>query len=115
MSVNLQQYRGAAGAFNICFNHNNINKNVFHIKPNALSIASAYFAIPIIFFTFLSILKNFFFIILFRKNIKTINLMTAKVVFIVTQSNVLNLHDSTFSGVLLFGNSFFNSTNGGLF
>ena len=56
MSVNLQQYREAVGAFNICFIHNNINSNVFHTKSNAFSIASAYFAIPMTFCTFLSIL-----------------------------------------------------------
>ena len=56
MSVNLQQYRGALGAFNSRFNHNN---SVFHTKPNVSSIASAYFAIFENFCTFLSVLKSF--------------------------------------------------------
>ena len=52
MPVNLHQHRGAVGAFNSCFNHNNIQNSVFHRKPNVLSIASAFFAI---FYKFLHI------------------------------------------------------------
>ena len=60
MPVNLQQYRGAVGAFNICFNRNNIQNSIFHRKPYVSSIASAYFAIRINFYTFLSVIKFLF-------------------------------------------------------
>ena len=47
MSVNLQQYRGALGAFNSRFNHNN---SVFHTKPRHHEAN---------FCTFPSVLKSF--------------------------------------------------------
>ena len=74
MPVNLQEYRGAVGAFNSHFNHNNIQNSVFHRKPNVLSIASAYFAILVNFCTFLLVI-SFYLVVVFRKNIKTINLL----------------------------------------
>ena len=81
MPVKLQQYRGAVGAFNSRFNHDNLQNSVFHRKPNVSSIASAYFAILINFCTFLSVI-SFCLIVVFRKNIKTINLLAPKILFI---------------------------------
>ena len=77
MPVNLQQYRGAVGAFNSRFNHNNIQNSVFHRKPNVSSISSVYFAILINFCTFLSVI-SFCLIVIFRKNI----LLATKILFI---------------------------------
>ena len=71
--VNLQQYRGAVGAFISRFNYNNIRNSIFHREPNVSSIANAYFAMLIIFCKFLSVI-GFCLIVLFRKNIKNINL-----------------------------------------
>ena len=64
MPVNLQQYRGAVEVFNNRFNHNNINKSVFHRKPVS-SIASAYFAMLINLCTLLSVI-SFCLVVLFR-------------------------------------------------
>ena len=72
MPVNVQQYRGAVEVFNNRFNHNNVNKSVFHRKPVS-SIASAYFAMLINLRTLLSLI-SFCLVVLFRNNIKTINL-----------------------------------------
>ena len=88
MPVNLQQYRGAVRAFNSCFNHNNIQNSVFHRKSNVSSIGSPYFAILINFCTFLSV-TSFCLIVVFRKNIKTINLFATKVLFIYMLSTYL--------------------------
>ena len=77
----LQQYRGAVGVFNSRFHHNNIQNSVFHRKPNVSWIASAYFTIPINFCMFLSVI-SFCLIVLFRKNIKTINLLATKILII---------------------------------
>ena len=85
MPVNLQQYRGVVGAFNSCFNHNNIQNSIFHRKPNVSSITSAYFTILINFCIFLS----FYLIVLFRKKIKTINLLDTKILFIQMLSTYL--------------------------
>ena len=87
MPVNLQQYRGAVGAFNSRFNHNNIHKSGFHRKPNALSLAGTYLAILIISSSFLSVIIGFCLIVLFRKNIKTVNLLVTKIRFIYMLSN----------------------------
>ena len=81
MPVNLQQYRGAVGAFKSRFNHNSIQNSVFHRKPNVSSIASAYLAILINFCTFLSVISVCL-IVVYRKNIKTINLLATKILFI---------------------------------
>ena len=86
MSVNLQQCRGAVGAFNSRFNHNNMHNSVFDRNPNVLKIASAYFAIN--FCTFLSVI-SFCLIVLFRTNIKTINLLATKILFIYMLSTYL--------------------------
>ena len=88
MPVNLQQYRGAVGAFNSRFNHNNIQNSVFHRKPNVSSIASAYFAILINFCTFVSVI-SFYLIVAFRTNIKAINLLATKALFIYMLSTYL--------------------------
>ena len=53
----------------------------FHRKPNVSSIASAYFTILINFRTSLSVI-SFCLIFLFRKNIKTINLLATKILFV---------------------------------
>ena len=88
MPVNLQQYRGAVGAFNSRFNHNNIQNSAFHRKLNVSSIASAYVAIRINFCTFLSVI-SFCLIVVFRKNIKTISLLATKTLFIYMLSTYL--------------------------
>ena len=88
MPVNLQQYRGAVGAFNSRFNHNNIQNSVFHRKPNVSSIDSAYFAVLINFCTFLSV-RSFCLIVVFRTNIKTINSLATKILFIYMLSTYL--------------------------
>ena len=88
MPVNLQQYRGAVRAFNSRFNHNNIQNSVFRRKPNVSSIPSVYFAIFINFSTFLSVI-SFSLIVLFEKNIKTINLLATKILFIYMLSTYL--------------------------
>ena len=80
MPVNLQQYRGAVATFNSRFSHNNIQNSAFHRKPNVSSIASACSAILINFCTFLSVI-SICLIVLFRKNIKTINLLATKILF----------------------------------
>ena len=88
MPVNLQQYRGTVGAFNVRFNHNNIQNSVFHRKPNVSSIASACFTILINFCMFLSTI-SFCLIVLFRKNVKNINLLATKILFIYMLSTYL--------------------------
>ena len=88
MLVNLQQYRGAIGAFNSRFNCNNIHNSVFNINPNVSSITSLYFAILINFCTSLPI-ACFCLIVLFRKNNKTINLLVNKILSIYMLSTYL--------------------------
>ena len=68
MSVNLKQNRRAVGTFNSSFNQTN---SLFHKKPNVSSIANGYFATLINFCTFVSVLKSFCLIVLFKKIIKT--------------------------------------------
>ena len=88
MPVNLQQYRGAIGAFNSRCNYNNIHNSVFNINPNVSSIASVYFAILINFCTFLPVV-SLCLIVLLRKNIKTMNLLAIKILFIYMLSTYL--------------------------
>ena len=88
MPLNLQQYRGAVLAFNSRFNHNNIQNSGFHRRPIVSSIATAYFALLINFCTFLSVI-SFCLIVVFRKNIKTINLLATKILFIYILSTYL--------------------------
>ena len=88
MPVNLQQYRGAIGAFNSRCNYNKIHNSVFNINPNVSSIASLYFAILINFCTSLPI-ACFCLIVLFRKNNKTINLLVNKILSIYMLSTYL--------------------------
>ena len=88
MLVNLQQYRGAVGAFNNRFNYNNIHNSVFDRNPNVSSIASVCFAILINFCTFLWVV-SLCLIVLFGKNIKTINLLAIKILFIYMLSTYL--------------------------
>ena len=90
--ASLQQYRVAAGAFNSRFNHINMHNIVSHRKPNVSSITSAYFAIIINFCTFLSVFKSFCLIAFFRKNIKTINLLATKILFIKILSTYNTFH-----------------------
>ena len=87
MTVNIQQYKRVVGAFNSRFNYN-IQNSVFHRKPNVSSIASAYFAIHIDFCMFLSVI-SFCLIVDFRKNIKTINLLATRILFIYMLSTKL--------------------------
>ena len=88
MPVNLQQYRGAIGAFNSRCNYNNIHNSVFNINPNVSSITSVYFAILVNFCTSLPIVC-FCLIVLFRKNNKTINLLVNKILSIYMLSTYL--------------------------
>ena len=88
MPVNLQQHRRAVGAFNNRFNYNNIHKSVFDRNPNVSSIASVYFAILINFCTFLPVV-SLCLIVLLRKNIKTMNLLAIKILFIYMLSTYL--------------------------
>ena len=90
MPVNLQQYRGAVGTINSRLNYNNIQNIAFHRKPNVLSIASAYCLVTILinFYMFLSVV-SFCLIVLFRRNIKTINLLATKILFIYILSTYL--------------------------
>ena len=88
MPVNLQQYRGPVVACNWCFNRNKTHSSAFHRKSNVSSITSAYLSILINFCTFLSII-SFCLIVLFRKNIKTINLLATKIMFIYILSTYL--------------------------
>ena len=77
MPDNRQQYRGAVGSFNNRFNYNNIYNGVFGRKPNVSSISSVYFAILINFCTFLAVV-SLCLIVIFRENIKAINLLAKK-------------------------------------
>ena len=79
--MNLQQYRGAAEAFNSCFNYFNIHNSVFNRNPNVSLIASVYFAILINFCTSLPVV-SFCLNLLSRKNNETINLLANKILFI---------------------------------
>ena len=90
MPVNLQQYRGAVGTINSRFNYNNIQNSAFHRKHNVSSIASAYCLVTILinFYMFLSVV-SFCLIVLFRRNIKTINLLATKILFIYILSTYL--------------------------
>ena len=88
MPGNLQQYRGAVGAFNSRFNNNNIDNSVFNRNLNVSSIAGVYFAILINFCTSLPVV-SFCLIVLFRKNNKTINLLANKIRFIYMLSTYL--------------------------
>ena len=88
MPVNLQRYRGAVGAFNNRFSYNNIHNSVFDRNPNVSSIASVYFAILINFCTFLPVV-SLCLIVLLRKNIKTMNLLAIKILFIYMLSTYL--------------------------
>ena len=76
------------GAFNCCFNFNNVDNSVFNRNLNVSSIGSVYFAILIDFCMFL-LFVNFCLIILFRKNNKTINLLANKILFIYMLSTYL--------------------------
>ena len=87
MPFNLQQYRGAVGAFNNRFNYNNIHNRVLDRNPNVSLIANVYFAILRKFCTFLPAVG--FFDGLFRKNIKTISLLAIKIQFIYLLSTYL--------------------------
>ena len=88
MPVNPERYGGAVGAFNNRFNYNNIHNSVFDRNPNVSAIASAYFAILINFCTFLPVVSSCL-IVLFRKNIRTINLLAIKILFIYILSTYL--------------------------
>ena len=88
MPVNPEKYGGAVGAFNNRFNYNNIHNSVFDRNPNVSAIASAYFAILINFCTFLPVVRSCL-IVLFRKNIRTINLLAIKILFIYILSTYL--------------------------
>lgn len=77
------------GDFNSRFKHNNIRQSVSHRKPNVSSIASAYFAMLINLRTLLSFI-SFYLVVLFRNNIKTINLWATKGLFIYILSTYMS-------------------------
>lgn len=72
------------------FNHNDMYSRVFHRTSNISSVASEFFATLIYFCTFLSVLKSFWLIIFFRRNIKTINLWATKSLFIYILSTYMS-------------------------
>ena len=73
MPVNLDLYRGAAGAFNSRLHSKNIYSTISIGKLDLLPIANVFLSILLTFSMFLLFSKNFCFTILLRKNIKIMN------------------------------------------
>ena len=67
--VNLDQYRGAVGAFN----------SRLHSKIIYINISSAFLSILLTFIMFLLFSKSFCFTILLRKNIKIMNMLLLRI------------------------------------
>ena len=79
MPVNLDQYRGAVGAFNSCLHCKNIYSNISIRNLDVLLIASAFLSILLTFSKFLLFAKSFCLTILYRKNIKIMNILVITV------------------------------------
>ena len=75
MSVNLDQNRGAVGAFNSRLHSKNIYINIYIRMLDVLPIASAFLSIFLTFIMFILFSKSFCFTILLRKNVKIMNML----------------------------------------
>ena len=82
MPVNLDLYRGAAGAFNSRLHSKNIYSTISIGKLDLLPIANAFLSILLTFSMFLLFSKSFSFTILLRKNIKIMNILVIRIVHI---------------------------------
>ena len=82
MPVNLDLYRGAAGAFNSRLHSKNIYSTISIGKLDLLPIANVFLSILLTFSMFLLFSKNFSFTILLRKNIKIMNILVIRIVHI---------------------------------
>ena len=79
MPVNLDQYRGAVGAFNSRLHSKNIYISISIRMLDVLPIASAFLSILLTFIMFLLFSKSFCFTILLRKNIKIMNMLLLRI------------------------------------
>ena len=79
MPVNLDQYRGAIGAFNSRLHCKNIYINISIRKLDMLPFASAFLSIFLTFSMFLLFFKSFCFTMLLRKNIKIMNILLLRI------------------------------------
>ena len=79
MTVNLDQYSGAVGAFNCCLHCKNTYSNISISKLDVLLIASAFPSILLTFNMFLLFSKSFCLTILLRKNIKIMNILVIRI------------------------------------
>ena len=79
MPVNLDQYRGAIGAFNSRLHTKNIYINISIRTLDVLPIASAFLSILLTFIMFVLFSKSFCFTILLRKNIKIMNILLLRI------------------------------------
>ena len=79
MPVNLDQYRGAVGAFNSRLHCKNIYINISIRKLDVLPIARAFLSILLTFSMFLLFSKSFCFTILVRKNNKIMNILVIRI------------------------------------
>ena len=82
MPVNLDQSRGAVGAFNSCLHSKNIYINISIRMLGVLPIVSAFLSILLTFIMFLLFSKSFCFTILLRKNIKIMNILLLRIIHI---------------------------------
>ena len=82
MPVNLDQYRGAVGAFNSRLHSKNIYISISIRMLDVLPIASAFLSILLTFIMFLLFSKSFCFTILLRKNIKIMNILLLRIIHI---------------------------------
>ena len=79
MSVNLDLYRGAVGAFNSRLCCKNIYNNISIRKLDVLPIANAFLSVLLTFRMFLFFSKRFRFTTLFTTNIKIINILVLRI------------------------------------
>ena len=79
MPVNLDQYRGAVGAFNSRLHCKNIYVNNSIRKLDVLPIATAFLSILLTFSMFILFSKSFCFTILLWKNIKIMNILLLRI------------------------------------
>ena len=79
MPVNLDQYRGAVGAFKSRLHSKNIYINISIRMLDVLPIAIPFLSILLTFIMFLLFSKSFCFAILLRKNIKIMNILLLRI------------------------------------
>ena len=79
MPVNLDQYRGAVGAFNSRLHSKNIYISISIRMLDVLPVASAFLSILLTFIMFFLFSKSFCFTILLRKNIKIMNILLLRI------------------------------------